>query len=506
MRGTNYVRLGQQIDALVEEMERVQQRGTNNALTALLRTTIANSSSSAALNNTHNNAGNGNASPAAPVVSAPVPAPAEPVYDSSLYAAHDSFNSGLQFGNHGLVNFGHHQGYYASQQPAEPVFVAPSVTEVYHAPVELSASPSVPIAPTLPDLVVIEEEPVHEEQQQVEEPVVPAVSEEVVEEVVEEEVREEAAATSHQEQQPAGGRRQDKGAKNIRVRGDRATRPRPEPKAAPAAPVVEAKKEPPSFKDRLVSGKAPAPTPAPAPSVAAEAAAAVPVVAESAAPVATEETSNGNKKTKPARKEKKPGDVEGEAAAVDASEPATASAVKNKRERRERSPRKEHKDTAPADAEAPKKTSYLSAIAGASSATAPSSAPAAVEPVTGADAKRNEVRRERAPRKPAAEATEGSETAPRGPRSSSKPTYNNTSSTSSGNFRERREKKAESTPAAAPAAAPAEDGFQQVSRRSAPSADKKPSSAVHKPRPAGAVSSSNAPRAPKPAAATSSAK
>jgi hypothetical protein len=401
--------LAAEIDVLVEEMERAQQHGSTNALTALLRTTIA------------------------PVSPTNTPAAVEsvPTYDTGLY--------GSLLGEQSLGTFNQFQ--FATPAPvfqaAEPVFQAPVADS-------LSA---VPIAPTLPEYegAIVEEpedEPSEEEETGHEEPEEETVHiEEIIDEVVpaEEVVAEEAATVSAAEE--AHKNRMNK---NVRVRGDpsRAVRKAEDAKkhaarssgthhyeAATESSTHHHEPAQKTFRDRLLSSQSLTVAPAPA---------AAPVEAAHEAPAPAEEAADKRKRTPRANSKKD--DVAPEAAAAVTA--AAGDKTKKDRNIRVRSRRSEGEAAATegAAADTGKKWSAIAANATAAGEGAPSETATA----------------EKKPRK----------TSPKGERpartSGDKPVA-----------RPRREKKEEAPAAAAhdvPAAPHSTDGFQAVSRRTTPSA------------------------------------
>lgn len=342
IRGTSYAKLASEIDVLVEEMERVQQRGSTNALTALLRTTIA------------------------PVSPTNTPAAVEtvPTYDSGLYGS-------LQFGEQPLGSFNQYQ--YTAPAPA-PVY---QTTEaVYQAPVAETQRTAVPIAPTLPEFEqvveepqveeVVQEEPAEEEEAHFEHESVPVVEEPAVDSAV----AVEPEAVVHVEEDATKSRF----SKNVRVRGDpsRAARKAEdakkhasrgashhnEPAAVHQAPAQK------TFRDRLLSGKAEVAVAAPAPAAAPEAPAA-PVVETAAA---TEDSADKKSKRTP-----RSGKKDSAAPTTVETEAAPASAEKPKRDRasRTRTRRSEAEPTAEsAPSKASKKWSAIAAAPTGDAATA----------------------------------------------------------------------------------------------------------------------------------------
>jgi hypothetical protein len=405
IRGTSYAKLAAEIDVLVEEMERVQQHGSTNALTALLRTTIA------------------------PVSPTNTPAVVEsvPTYDTGLY--------GSLLGEQSLGTFNQFQ--YTAPAPvfqaAEPVFQA-SVAD---------SRPAVPIAHTLPEfdepIVEEPEEQPSEEETGHEEPEEETVHiEEIIDEVFpavevvpEEVVTASAAEAAHKNRLN----------KNVRVRGDpsRAARKAEDAKkhaarpsgthhyeAATASTLHHHEPEPKTFRDRLLSRQSHTTTAtasAPAPAAATVEAAQEGTPADDAADKRMRAPRSNTKK--------------------DETAPASAAAAdktKSDRNTRVRS-RRPDDEAASADEATADTGKKWSAIAANATAPGDSAAP------------------ETEDKKPRKSSPNGERSArPRGDKPVARP---------------RREKKEDAPTTAvhdAPAAPQSVDGFQSVSRRTAPSA------------------------------------
>jgi hypothetical protein len=377
IRGTSYAKLASEIDVLVEEMERVQQRGSTNALTALLRTTIA------------------------PVSPTNTPAAVEtvPTYESGLYGS-------LQFGEQPLGSFNQYQ--YTAPAPA-PVYQATEA--VYQAPVAETQRTTVPIAPTLPEFEqvveeepqveeAVQEEPVEEEEAHFEHESVPVVEEPTVDSTV----AAEAEAVVHVEEDATKTRF----SKNVRVRGDpsRAARKAEDAKKHASrgashhnehtAAVHQAPAQK-TFRDRLLSGKAEVAVAAPAPAAVPEAPAA-PVVEAAAA---TEDSAEKKSKRTP-----RSGKKDSAAPTTAETEAAPASSEKPKRDRASRT-RTRRSEAEPAAESAPSKASKKwSAIAAAP--TGDAAAPTVPE------ATEKKPKTDRAPRASGDKPPRVSSSAPRG--------------------------------------------------------------------------------------------